>query len=216
MEFGKISYKKFLLLTALVVATVFLFTYAISIEWGGESPQETRKNIEAAFEGFSKSFGLPGLFFASLIANATIILPLPIDFVVPIFGKMDFFGFGFLSPLLVAFVVSIGAAIGEMSGYLIGLFGVKSIEKMKREEIRQIAEKEREINKYGVAVVFVGALTPIPFDLIGVAAGLIKFDYKKFFLACFAGKLIRYVLLAYLGLFFMDYIADFFFGLLGL
>jgi len=203
-----ISYSKFMILTAFAVLLVFGLTYLVSIEWSWSSLSE----IEAGFNSFAKSFGLPGLFAASLIANATIIFPLPIDLVVPFFAKIEYFGLGSLSPALIALVVSGGAAVGEMSGYIIGLLGVKSIEKMKKEEIKQIVAYEKQIGKYGSIVVFVAALTPIPFDLIGIASGLIKFDAKKFFLACFAGKLFRYLLLAYAGFFLIDWVLALFAG----
>ena len=203
MKLREMNYGKLLALTAVVVIAIFVLTYALSAQWGslGETLEQT-----------AKQFGLPGLFFASVIANATILLPVPIDVVVFIFGKTDLYGLGFLSPLAMALVVSLGAAIGEFSGYIIGLFGVKSIEKMKHEEIKQIVQKEVEINKYGSLVVFLGALTPFPFDLIGIAAGLIKFDAHKFFLACFFGKFIRYLLIAYAGMYSMDFLLGFFGG----
>jgi len=212
MSREKASLTKFLGLTIGIVCLVFILTYVISIQWSWLSV----KAIETGFNEFARSFGLPGLFIASLIANATILLPLPIDLVIPFFANVEFFGLGVLSPMLVALVVALGAAIGEMSGYLIGFLGVKSIEKMKREEIKQIVEKEKEINRYGSVVVFIAALTPIPFDLIGIASGLIKFDVKRFFLACFLGKLARYALLAYLGLFFLDGLLRFLGSILGL
>ena len=129
-----------------------------------------------------------------------------------LFAKIEYFGLGSLSPALIALVVSGGAAVGEMSGYIIGLMGVKSIEKMKKEEIKQIVAYEKQIGKYGSMVVFFAALTPIPFDLIGIAAGLIKFDAHKFFLACFLGKLLRYVIIAYAGMYSMDFLLGFFGG----
>jgi len=190
VEIKAISYKKLLLVTLAVVAAVFFFTFLMSVQFG---------SLSELLEDSAQRFGLPGLFIASVVANATILLPVPIDIVVFLFGEVDFYGFGILSPLLMALVVGLGAAIGEMSGYIIGLFGVKSVEKMKREEITQIVKKEKEINKFGGIVVFLGALTPFPFDLIGIAAGIIKFDFKKFFIACFLGKFLRYLLIAYAG-----------------
>ncbi len=208
----KASLSKFLVLTIVVLTLIVFLTYVISVQWSWLSV----KAIKQGFYEFARGFGLPGLFIASIIANATILLPLPIDLVIPFFAKVEFFGLGALSPLLVSLVVALGAAIGEMSGYIIGLLGVKSIERMKREEIKQIVEKEKQINRYGSVVVFIAALTPIPFDLIGIASGLIKFDVKKFFLACFLGKLARYALLAYLGVFFLNALARFFLGAFGL
>ncbi|MEK6941846.1 MAG: VTT domain-containing protein, partial [archaeon] len=49
-----------------------------------------------------------------------------------------------------------------------------------------------DIQKYGTLLIFIGAMTPFPFDLIGIAAGLVRFDPKKLFLGAFCGKTIRY------------------------
>ena len=201
MEFKAISYKKLLLATLAVVIAVFFFTYLLSVEFGP---------LSELLQDSAQRFGLPGLFIASIIANATILLPVPIDIIVFLFGEADFYGFGILSPLLMALVVGFGAAIGEMSGYVIGFFGVKSVEKMKREEIKQIVEKEHETIKFGGIVVFLGALTPFPFDLIGIAAGIIKFNFKKFFIACFLGKLLRYMLIAYAGRWSLEFLTAYF------
>lgn len=202
MRIQSISYRKLLVLTLVVVIAIFFFTYLLSMQWG---------SIRAAVNESVERFGLLGFFVASIIANATIFLPVPIDVAVFLFGKIEFYALGLLSPLLLGLVVGLGAAIGELSGYIIGLFGVKSIEKMKREEIKKIVEKEKEIHKYGVFVILIGAFTPFPFDLIGIAAGLIKFDPKKFFLACLIGKILRYVLIAYAGFYSIEFLR----GLLG-
>jgi len=203
MELKEMDYSKLFALTAVVIVVIFVLTYALSMEWA---------SLGDSLESTARQFGLPGLFFASIIANATIFLPVPIDFVVFLFGKADLYGLGVFTPLAMALVVALGAAIGEFSGYLIGLFGVKSVEKMKREEIKQIVKKENEINKYGGLVVFFGALTPFPFDMIGIASGLIKFDAHKFFIACFLGKLLRYIIIAYAGMYSIDYLLGFFGG----
>jgi len=146
-------------------------------------------------------FGLLGLFIAAIIANATLFLPVPIDIVVFIMGNIDFLGIGFFSPLVLGVVVGGGAAIGEMSGYIIGLFGMKSIEKLSRREIKRVENLRNRIRRRGMVFIFLGAVTPFPFDLIGLASGLIKYDWKKFFLAALAGKIVRYLLIAYAGYF---------------
>lgn len=152
-------------------------------------------------------YGLLGLFIASIIGNATILLPLPIDLFV--------LGYGAIAPssfqvLLAALVGGTGAAIGEMSAYLLGYLGIKSFESVKKQSVVSIAEIRRRLHYKGMWVVFLGALTPFPFDVVGVAAGLIKYSPKRFFSAALAGKVLRYSLLAYAGFYGMQAVKTWF------
>ena len=56
------------------------------------------------------------------------------------------------------------------------------------------------MKRYGGGTIFLLALVPfIPFDLAGIAAGTLRFSFWKFFLACFAGRLIRALIETYLS-----------------
>ncbi len=146
-------------------------------------------------------FGLLGLFVAAIIANASLFLPVPIDITVLGFGAVDFTGFGIFHPLILGIVVGGGAAIGEMSGYILGLFGMKGLERFSKGEIERVSSLRGRIKRRGMVFIFLGAITPFPFDLIGIAAGLIKYDWRKFFLAALAGKVLRYLAISYAGYF---------------
>ncbi len=145
------------------------------------------------------SYGPLGLFVGAIAANATILLPLPIDILVFAVGGESFFGLGAFDPFVLGVLVGIGSAIGEMSGYILGVLGIKNIEKMKKHEIERVKRLKRRISKYGMLIIALAALTPFPFDLVGIAAGLVKFNPRKFFTACAIGKGMRYVLIAYAG-----------------
>jgi membrane protein YqaA with SNARE-associated domain len=155
------------------------------------------------------NFGLVGFFFASIIANASIILPIPIDLV--LFGYFGYLGLqptgiDLLYPLIVGLVVGTGASIGELSGYFIGLAGIKSFEKMKKAEVENIEVLTKKISNKGIPIIAFFAFTPLPFDAIGLAAGLIKYPIKKFFMGCWIGKVPRYIIIAYAGLFGMQFV----------
>ena len=185
------GYAKPLLLAAaalaLVVAIVYLSFFA------------DLRALEAFIWHLFEAFGLPGLFIASIIANATIIFPLPMDLLVFPLGQANFYGLGVLSPLAVGIAVGLGAAIGELTGYFLGFMGAKGIERKTKGEKKKISRLKENIHRYGMAVIFLFAFFPSAFDFVGIAAGLIKFDAKKFFAACAAGKTLRYALIAYFG-----------------
>ena len=144
------------------------------------------------------NFGYLGLFIAAIIANATIILPIPIDFLI--------FGIGAMSPDLLVVIIAgviagLGGAIGEMTSYMIGLLGHKGLRKMKPEDMAKIDRLTQRLKNKGVLIIALGAFTPFPFDLIGIAAGLMRYDRNMFLIGAIAGKVPRYTLLALAGFF---------------
>ncbi len=155
---------------------------------------------------------LLGLFFGAIIANASLFLPLPIDLLIIPLASIDFFGLGILTPLILGLVVGFGASIGEFSGYFVGLAGIKSFESMKQHEVEKLKLLKDKLEIFGVPLIAFFAFTPLPFDLVGVAAGLAKYSKKKFFVGCVLGKVPRYIILAYAGYFGINFLIHFFGG----
>ncbi|MCD6434280.1 MAG: VTT domain-containing protein [Candidatus Diapherotrites archaeon] len=143
-------------------------------------------------------FGFLGLFVAAIIANATVFLPLPLDAFI-FFAAGLFVPFGILSPLIIALVVGAGSAIGELSSYFAGYFGKQTIEKVRALHIAPPDEIIKMLHAKGCIFIFLGAFTPFPFDVIGIVAGILKYNIKKFVVACFAGKFLRYLIISYAG-----------------
>ena len=135
-------------------------------------------------------YGYPGIFIISFVGNATLILPAPSFAIVFAVG-------GALNPLLVGVVAGLGATLGELTGYLAGVGGRYAIE--NRKLYNRI---ERWMSKGGPLVIFLLALIPNPaFDLGGIVAGALKMPVWQFVLAAWAGKSIRFILLALSGKF---------------
>jgi len=156
--------------------------------------------------------GVIVLFFVSIIGNASLFLPVPVDIILLFLAPIDFLGLGVITPLVLGFVVALGASIGEFSGYVVGLAGIKSFESMKNKEVEKLKLLKEKLEIVGIPLIAFFAFTPLPFDLIGIAAGLAKYSKKKFFIGCFAGKLPRYVILAYAGYFGITFIVKLFGG----
>jgi membrane protein YqaA with SNARE-associated domain len=148
----------------------------------------------AFVKSFVIGYGLLGLFVGSIIANATVLFPVPVVDV--IFLALAGDSTSVFDAIFLGIVVGSGAAIGEMSAYLAGLFGIQAAERAKKAEFDKVKIIREKINKLGGYFIFFSALVPFPFDIIGITAGLIKFDYRRFFLAALAGKLTRYVILS--------------------
>ena len=135
------------------------------------------------------ALGYAGAFFISLISSATVLIPVPGFAIVIALARS-------LNPILLGLAAGLGSGIGELSGYLLGYAGHDAMEKNKT-----FRSHKKQVEKYGAPAIFVLAFLPNPlFDFAGIASGAIKMKWWKFLLATCAGKVLRFILLAYLGL----------------
>ena len=135
-----------------------------------------------------QNLGYFGVFITNLLGSATIILPIP-SFVTTVAAGT------FLSPFLTGIFSALGSTIGELTGYYAGVGGEEFVKKDKN-----IQKVESWMDKYGLWVVFVLAAVPNPlFDIAGIISGASGIPVRKYLIAVFAGKLIKFLFLAYLG-----------------
>jgi membrane protein YqaA with SNARE-associated domain len=133
-------------------------------------------------------YGYPGIFLISILANATIIIPLPGIFITTAMGAV-------FNPFGVALAAASGSAIGELTGYLAG-FGGQVIIENKKWYTRVMGW----MRKYGDVTIFILSLIPNPlFDLAGMAAGTLKMPLWRFLMFCFFGKFLKMLIFAFLG-----------------
>ncbi len=131
-------------------------------------------------------YGYAGVFIISLLSAATIFIPAPGWAAVIALG-------GILNPYVVGIVAGVGSGIGELTGYMIGN-GARYVTR------KEIANHKKLIKRYGIWLIFVLAFVPNPlFDVAGLVAGASKIDIWRFLAATIAGRIIRFILLAYFG-----------------
>lgn len=146
--------------------------------------------------------GYLGLFFAVFVASAAFFIPLPGLAVVLAAATV-------LSPPWVALVASLGSSLGEISGYLLGRFGITH---PIRSRVKMYSKAERWVQRYGVFAVWVFAAFPLLiFDVMAVVAGAFRLPAWKFMLATWLGRLPRAYVEVYLGLGIMHIIFPFLF-----
>ncbi|HEA84402.1 MAG TPA: hypothetical protein ENI04_00235 [Candidatus Wildermuthbacteria bacterium] len=149
------------------------------------------EGLESYFDFLVQTFGYGGVFVVSLISAATILFPFPGFAVIPI-------GAHFLNPFVVALVGALGSAIGEMVAYGAGRGG-RAIAQLGDNKFTRWSEHLsrwfEKINGFTIIVLF--AATPLPHDVVGIFAGVIEYDIKKFFLATLIGKFLMFLVLAY-------------------
>lgn len=93
-----------------------------------------------------------------------------------------------LNPLIVAVVAGSAEAVGELTGYAAGVGGKGLLERS-----RFYPKIHRLMSRYAGLVIFIGSVIPNPlFDVMGVAAGSIRYPVRRFVLIVFAGKTIKF------------------------
>ena len=133
------------------------------------------------------NYGYLGTFLLSLATNATIILPMPsILMILPLGATFN--------PLYIGLAAGLGGAIGEMTAYVAGYTG-RGI----WHDNPNYLKAKGWLKKWGMLIVFIFAVSPMPLDIIGLAAGNLRLPAWKFFLPAWPGKTIKYIVLAYVG-----------------
>ena len=129
-----------------------------------------------------------GAFLISLIGNAAVILAAPVLPILATIGVVLYPDTGPVGPIIVGLVGGAGAAIGEMTGYMLGYSGRGIIGRVKL--YNRLVEWLR---RWGALAIFILAIVPLFFDLVGIVAGVLRFPIRKFLLACWLGRTILYV-----------------------
>ncbi len=151
---------------------------------------------------FSASYGYFGVFLISLIGAVSIFFPIPYSVIIFTLGGLPNF-----EPVWIAVAAGLGSSIGEFSGYLLGFGGRKAIGEKYRKRMDLLV---RLFNRYGVIVIFLFALTPLPDDLIFIPLGIMRYNIVRAFIPALAGKFLMNLIVAYSGRFSVQIIKDIF------
>lgn len=135
------------------------------------------------------------VFFTTLLSSAMVVLPAPgslfaLSIALAVAAKGN--------PFWVVLAASSGSTLGEISSYLVGAWGRKSIVKKDPEKYTRV---EKWVRRYGLLGIFFLALVPSVFffDLAGIAAGALRVPMWQFLLACWAGRFPRSMVEIYTG-----------------
>ena len=147
-----------------------------------------------------RTWGYAGIFFLAMAGSATIVLPTPSNLAVFSSGVVLHPVLGIPPELLVGLIAGLGDAIGEFSGYGLGLAGAELV---RRRRLYRMFEGWMQ--RRGMLAIFLLCTFPNPFfDLAGAAAGATRMPARRFFVATLGGKIIKDLFLAYGGTFSID------------
>ncbi|HMR57482.1 MAG TPA: VTT domain-containing protein [Cyclobacteriaceae bacterium] len=95
---------------------------------------------------------------------------------------------GFIVNLSILTVISYGAGV---LGYYIGNKFSKTAFYQNRIRDKYLKQYEKNLKKFGGYLVFVGAVTPVPFSATCMLAGSVNMNFKNFLLICIT-RVIRF------------------------
>jgi membrane protein YqaA with SNARE-associated domain len=153
-------------------------------------------------EQLAYQYGYLGIFFLSFIGALSVVFPIPYTIVIYLMGS-------FLDPLLIAVSGGLGSAFGELAGYVLGYYGRMLIGEERR---RKMDYMLKIFDRYGVAAIFLFALTPLPDDLLIIPLGIMRYNPVKFLIPCILGKTLMCLILALGGRFSIGLIRSLFGG----
>ena len=141
-------------------------------------------------EAIIAKYGYAGIFL--LTTTEQFIQPVPADIFI---GAGTAAGLPLLNVML---VVIVSTFLGSLIGYFLGdrlghpaatwLFGKTAVQK-----------GEAFMKKWGLFAVIIAGVTPIPFKVITWMAGIFEMPLKRFVLGVLIGRIPRYILVGYAG-----------------
>lgn len=149
-----------------------------------------------------EEYGYFGIFLLSIAANATIIIPLPGVAFTTAMGAI-------FNPMWVAVAAGLGAALGELTGYMAGFSGQGIAERSVLYNRLTTWMKAHQNLAYGAILLLAFIPNPL-FDLAGVSSGALKLPLWKFLLACAIGKILKMLIFAYAGYYSVSWLTGFF------
>jgi uncharacterized membrane protein YdjX (TVP38/TMEM64 family) len=165
-----------LLRVLVLIGVIAILVYLFSI-------RDQLKNLQG--------YGYLGIFLVSIVANATIIIPLPGVAVTYAAGTI-------FNPFLVGIAAGTGAAIGELTGYAAGFSGQGVVE--NNEKYHRLLNWMTKHRRWSDLVIMGLAFIPNPFfDIAGMASGALKIPLVRFLFWVWLGKVMKMMVFAYAG-----------------
>ena len=141
------------------------------------------------FEGCG-SYGYLGVFLVTLLANASVFIPVPYPGLVAKLGaELNIYG--------VAVLGAAGSSTGEMTAFLVGRAGKRAVDQTR---FYLWLQRQLRTPLRAFVVLFLLSAPPNPFfDVAGLTAGTLGVPFPIFVVATFTGRIVRMLILAGLG-----------------
>ena len=133
------------------------------------------------------SWGYLGAFLAEMGNSAAVVVPTP--------GPAYTFTMGAsLNPFHLGLIGGVGAALGEVTGYILGVRGRRVLERGRI--YRRVTALTKRWTGVTLAII---AILPFPFEVVGVWAGATRYSLWRFLVFVAMGKVVRVTGIALAG-----------------
>lgn len=131
-----------------------------------------------------------GIFLVSVMES--FIFPVPTAIIITAGTALKF------DPLLVVVTATIGSILGAVIGYYIGLKGGRPVLVWIFDQ-KKIEKVDGMFDRYGVYAVGAAALTPLPFKIFTISAGVARMNIIPFILISIPTRFLQFLLFALFG-----------------
>ncbi len=152
------------------------------------------QHVNAVWSDWAITYGYWGAFLASFVGSITVVFIFPYTLIVFFLATQG------LDLAWLGIMMGLGAAIGQMSGYLIGLWGAGAFQRSRPTEYDAMERIVAFRPKLVLWLLFVFAVTPLPDDVLFIPLGMLRYPWWKVFLPTVAGKVITGFIVTYSSL----------------
>jgi len=138
-----------------------------------------------------QNLGYFGVFLLGLIGSASVVIPIPATL-----ALLGVAASRIYDPFLLALAFGLGAAVGQLTSYVVGYAGRAVVGEKQKRRLNALL---KIFDRYGMVVVFLFALTPLPDSLLFIPMGLVHYSLWKVFVAAVAGKISMSLIITYVG-----------------
>lgn len=154
------------------------------------------------------AYGLSGGFIMSIVGGATVPVPIPVTAVYFALAGVikPWFGPDILGPAMLGLACGAGEALGGLSTYATGA-AASSLPKLEKAYTSGRLGRAHswllgQMERRGVWALFAVSAVINPFFYpVALSAGITRFGARRFFLICFAGKIVKCSMIAFAGYF---------------
>jgi membrane protein DedA with SNARE-associated domain len=150
--------------------------------------------------------GIVGVFLVALIANGSLLIQVP--YTLPMLS-VALYSDNLLELVALGVATGVGAGLGEIVSYAIAYNIAAQIQELSKSALfRWIRRTIHEHPGSIPILVFIGALFPIPDDLVIMPLAMISYPIRKLMFPMFTGKIIHNLSVAFVFHYATDSVAD--------
>lgn len=137
-----------------------------------------------AWTHLALQYGYWGAFWSAIIGSVTIVIVFPYTLIVFFLATQG------LNPLWLGALMGLGATIGQMSGYLIGMTGSRFVQHRNPQTYKALEKIVAARPGMIEWLIFFFAITPLPDDMLFIPLGLLRYRWWRLILPTLAGKVL--------------------------